>query len=202
MGLGRLAAVFATSGVLTGIYWTHRERFTLQKANARGLDEALEEYKKGIHRWNWNWDHRAPKPTDETDGGGGDEKKVAKSKARRHLFLIRHGQYEMWHKDSKLKKLTELGRQQAKETGERLRLLDHDYSILYFSTLPRATETAGIIRLVVPATLECVIQSWFYIYSESLPQVPTEKCDLLREGAPYPPDPPSKNWRPEYNVTT
>ena len=37
--------------------------------------------------------------------------------------------------------------------------------------------------------------------SESLPNVPTESCGLLREGAPFPPDPPSKNWRPDYSVS-
>lgn len=147
MGLPRISTVIATSGVLTGILWTNKDRFTLQKANAKvyGLTEAIEQYKKGVHKWNWNWDHRSPPSTDETDG----ENKVAKPTARRHLFLIRHGQYETWHKDSKLKKLTELGRQQGSETGERLHLLDHDYSILYFSSLPRATETANLIRLFI-----------------------------------------------------
>ncbi|CAI8028384.1 Serine/threonine-protein phosphatase PGAM5, mitochondrial, partial [Geodia barretti] len=147
------------------------------KAKAYDLEEAIGQYKKGVHKWNRNWDHRASPAAEETDG---EKKKEPQSKAKRHLFLIRHGQYEMWHKDSKLKKLTELGRQQAKETGERLSLLGYDYSILYFSTLPRATETAQII-------------------SESLPNVPTESCGLLREGAPFPPDPPSKNWRPDYS---
>ena len=145
MGLRRFAAVLATSGVLAGALWTNRERFSLQRAKAKAydLEEAIGQYKKGVHKWNRNWDHRASPAAEETDG---EKKKEPQSKAKRHLFLIRHGQYEMWDKDSKLKKLTELGRQQAKETGERLSLLGYDYSILYFSTLPRATETAQIIR--------------------------------------------------------
>ena len=136
----------ATSSVLTGVLWTHRERFSLQRAQAKAYDlhEAIEQYKRGLHKWNKNWDHRASPPANDTDDGR--KKEEPQSKAKRHLFLIRHGQYEMWHKDSKLKKLTELGRQQAKETGERLSVLGYDYSILYFSTLPRATESAGIIR--------------------------------------------------------
>lgn len=39
-----------------------------------------------------------------------------------------------------------------------------------------------------------------HVNSECLPGVPTKSCDLMREGAPFPPDPPSKNWRPEQNV--
>ena len=31
--------------------------------------------------------------------------------------------------------------------------------------------------------------------------MPTEKCDLIREGAPFPPDPPSKTWRPDDSVS-
>ena len=46
----------------------------------------------------------------------------------------------------------------------------------------------------------CMCMYYVYIYSECLPGVPTEKCDLLKEGAPFPPDPPSKSWRPEYSV--
>jgi hypothetical protein len=35
------------------------------------------------------------------------------SKARRHLFLIRHGQYQIKEKEKHLQVLTELGREQA-----------------------------------------------------------------------------------------
>lgn len=147
MGFQRLTVAFATSGVLAGALWMHRDIFQFKTAKAKsyGLEEAIEQYKKGKHKWNPDWDHRATTSTDQTDGESG-EKKVSKSVAKRHLFLIRHGQYEMWHKDSSLKKLTALGREQAKETGKRLKLLNYDYGILYYSTMPRATETADIIR--------------------------------------------------------
>ena len=122
----------------------HRDRFQFKTAKAKsyGLDEAIEQYKKGKHKWNPDWDHRATGSADQPDGEGGEKKSVAK----RHLFLIRHGQYEMWHKHSNLKKLTALGREQAKGTGERLKVLNYDYNILYYSTMPRATETAEIVR--------------------------------------------------------
>lgn len=49
--------------------------------------------------------------------------------------------------------------------------------------MTRATETADII-------------------AESLPNdIPREKCDLLREGSPIPPEPPGGIWRPEYSVS-
>lgn len=117
------------------------------KATSHKLDinEALEKYQSGKHKWNYNWDHRAPADRDKKGVDGGQEEEE-KSVATRHLILIRHGQYEIWHKDSDMKKLTELGRRQAKATGERLKELDENYTILYFSTMPRATETGKIIR--------------------------------------------------------
>ena len=45
----------------------------------------------------------------------------------------------------------------------------------------RATETAQII-------------------CESLPRVPTSNTDILREGAPIEPEPPSRHWKPEHWV--
>ena len=68
--------------------------------------------------------------------------------------------------------------------GERLKELggERPYAMLYYSTMPRATETAMVI-------------------SESLPAVAMVSCDLLREGAPVRPDPPHKTWRPEEYVS-
>lgn len=148
MRFQRIAAVVATSGVLTGILWTNKDRYVMKKAKAASnkldIDEALEKYGSGKHKWNYNWDHRAPASKEKNDTDG--EKEEKNSVATRHLILIRHGQYEQHHKDSDMKKLTELGRRQAKATGERLKQLDENYTILYFSTMPRATETGKIIR--------------------------------------------------------
>lgn len=47
--------------------------------------------------------------------------------------------------------------------------------------MTRAAETAGLIQ-------------------EFLPGVPTASSDLLREGAPIPPEPPVGHWRPEAQV--
>ena len=38
--------------------------------------------------------------------------------------------------------------------------------------------------------------------TEHLPGIPVEKCDMLREGAPYPPEPPVGHWKPEQYVRT
>lgn len=148
MRFQRIAAVVATSGVLTGILWTNKDRYVVKKAKAASnkldIDEALEKYGSGKHKWNYNWDHRGPASSEKNEVDG--EKEEKKSVATRHLILIRHGQYEQHHKDSDMKKLTELGRRQARATGDRLKELDENYTILYFSTMPRATETGKIIR--------------------------------------------------------
>jgi serine/threonine-protein phosphatase PGAM5 len=74
-----------------------------------------------------------------------------------------------------------IGNEQADMTGQRLHDLGHSYKILIHSSMKRAIETANGIH-------------------KHLPDVSMVQCDLLREGAPWPPVPPSKNWRPEYKV--
>ena len=91
--------------------------------------------------------------------------------------------------------LTELGRSQADMTGQRLaklyskylRKLDEDGREvtdktnfqLVKSTMTRATETGNIILGHLPEDISA------------------SSCDLLREGAPCPPDPPASEWTPE-----
>lgn len=74
-----------------------------------------------------------------------------------------------------------LGHDQADLTGRRLHDLNHTYKILIHSSMKRAIETANDIH-------------------KHLPDVSMVQCDLLREGAPWPPEPRSANWRPEYKV--
>ena len=74
------------------------------------------------------------------------------------------------------------GREQAEMTGKRLKELNYPYTVMVNSTMTRATETANIL-------------------AEHLPKVPRKSCDLLREGAPYPPEPPLGSWRPEVSVS-
>lgn len=58
--------------------------------------------------WDRNWD-------------GLKDRSVSRKKGvTRHVILVRHGQYDETHKDDARRILTELGRRQAKKTGERL----------------------------------------------------------------------------------
>ncbi len=74
------------------------------------------------------------------------------------------------------------GREQADLTGLRLKELSFPYSLMVNSSMVRAKETADII-------------------AKSLPDVPREECDMLREGAPIPPEPPIGHWKPEVKVS-
>ena len=55
------------------------------------------------------------------------------------------------------------------------------YTSIVQSSMCRARETANVI-------------------SGHLPNVPVNTCDLLQEGAPFPPEPPVGHWKPEMHV--
>uniref|UniRef100_A0ABM5F2Q6 Serine/threonine-protein phosphatase PGAM5, mitochondrial n=1 Tax=Pogona vitticeps TaxID=103695 RepID=A0ABM5F2Q6_9SAUR len=140
----------------------------------------------GCGYWDTNWDRREPlalmnlkKKNQET----GEEEVSArlshyKAKATRHIFLIRHSQYHMDGQNDKDRILTQLGREQAELTGKRLASLGLKYDKIVHSSMTRATETTNII-------------------SKYLPGVSKLSTDLLREGAPIEPNPPSNHWKPE-----
>ncbi|KAM4634329.1 serine/threonine-protein phosphatase PGAM5, mitochondrial-like [Polymixia lowei] len=131
--------------------------------------------------WDTNWDKRDPltllhgKPKRKSTELSTTEELNSdlenKPKATRHILLIRHSQYNLSGKGDKERILTSLGREQAELTGQRLASLGLQYNVIVHSTMTRATETATII-------------------SKYLPEVKTESCDLLREGAPIEPVPP------------
>lgn len=136
--------------------------------------------------WNDNWDFRKdlsppvkePKvPILDNDDSTTTIPVSPRPTATRHVVLVRHGQYVYADKD-KQRVLTELGRQQASATGQRLKSMNFNFDKVTVSTMTRAQETANII-------------------GESIPDVPFTECSLLREGAPYPPEPPSSRWKPE-----
>ncbi|XP_011871378.1 PREDICTED: serine/threonine-protein phosphatase Pgam5, mitochondrial [Vollenhovia emeryi] len=137
-------------------------------------------------KWDHNWDRRDPKSlvkpmkiTDENDENKYNEKfETKRSKAVRHVLLIRHGQYYMDGKTDVERVLTELGRKQAEATGKRLAELNLPYSVIVRSTMTRALETSLIIE-------------------KSLANVPVENDSLLVEGAPIPPEPPIGHWKSE-----
>ncbi|XP_052412864.1 serine/threonine-protein phosphatase PGAM5, mitochondrial isoform X1 [Carassius gibelio] len=134
--------------------------------------------------WDYNWDKRDPsslvngKRKESTGDGGSPDAENSKPKATRHIFLIRHSQYNLKGDGDKERILTPLGREQAEYTGQRLAALGLKYDVLIHSSMTRATETASII-------------------SKHLPDVELVSCDLLREGAPIEPVPPVTHWKPE-----
>ncbi|KAB0791257.1 hypothetical protein PPYR_03057 [Photinus pyralis] len=139
-------------------------------------------------KWDDNWDHRSPtslvhpklfKLSDEKgDNQINENKERATPKVNRHIILIRHGQYNMSGETDKERYLTALGRSQAEYTGKRLLALGFPYTSMIKSTMTRAQETGSII-------------------SASLDNLPVSDCNLIREGAPIPPEPPVGHWRPE-----
>ena len=163
MGLLRNVLVAGAVGAGTLAAWT---RYGREKRTVYGRSLLTDERRP----WDSNWDQMAPQST-----SGQEETPPPKPTATRHLILIRHGQYELNHSESDKKILTELGRQQALATGERLKSLGRPYTHILHSTLIRAVETAQLI-------------------SKSLPDVPMMSTDLLKEGAPIVPEPPSSHW--------
>lgn len=83
-------------------------------------------------QWNWNWDGR------HADMG--------KTRAVRHVYLIRHGQYQTRTKFEDQKQLTELGNEQADWAGRALSESKIPFSRFVQSGLIRAIQTAGIIN--------------------------------------------------------
>uniref|UniRef100_A0A8C5M7R1 Serine/threonine-protein phosphatase PGAM5, mitochondrial n=1 Tax=Leptobrachium leishanense TaxID=445787 RepID=A0A8C5M7R1_9ANUR len=132
--------------------------------------------------WNSNWDCREPAslidPSKQKDLNEWEsllQKHTAK--ADRHIFLIRHGQYNKADHDHD-RTLTEKGREQAKLTGKRLKSLDLQFKSIVYSSLTRTTETAEII-------------------SRRLPDVGNTPSSLLHEGHPIRPVPECE-WQPEH----
>lgn len=129
------------------------------------------------------------------------EVEEAKPKTTRRIILIRHGQYESDPDAPEDKGLTPLGRQQAVMTGKRLKellkqlegsLVDGkgekkavEFNLIR-STMPRASETASLIMDELGRD-----------------DIKVTDCDLIREGAPIPPEPPVPKavWDPEPNVS-
>lgn len=120
-------------------------------------------------------------PTPEEENKQNEKLEAVKPKATRHLFLIRHGQYNLNGKTDVERYLTELGRKQAASTGDRLKSLDIPWDLMIRSTMTRAQETGKII-------------------SNSLMPIKIENCPLIEEGAPIAPQPEVGHWRPEPSV--
>ncbi|KAG8182711.1 hypothetical protein JTE90_026165 [Oedothorax gibbosus] len=156
----------AGSGVVLGLFsYFQSEKKVVHNAWTTNFEPS--------RKWDFNWDKRDYSHL-INDKSNEDAKKV-KPTARRHIFLIRHGQYEEQAESDDKRRLTATGRKQAELVGQRLKELKFNYTRMVRSTMLRAQETSNIIL-------------------ENFPDLPKEDCDLLKEGAPIPPEPPARNW--------
>ncbi len=130
-------------------------------------------------QWDNNWDGR-------------QEKSPTNSKIVHQVILIRHGQYHQTSEKTSTEEnkligyLTEIGEKQATITGKRLESLFRDGILhkphsIYFSTMPRATQTWQIIREQLKS-------------SDILPpEHRIEPCSMIREVVPFKPI-PDEGW--------
>lgn len=185
--LSKFAAIASAAVTVSGAYIVYKSSIYPARASADFTPEFQEGrllFKPSGLRWDSNWDmyEKGTKKLQKREGGGSvdnvEECKEIKPTAIRHLLFVRHGQYLEDAKNDDDKVLTDLGRMQAQQTGERLKNLNLKYTKLVCSNLIRAVETADII-------------------SSYLPDVPRQTCQMLREGSPVEPDPASSRWRPE-----
>ena len=79
-------------------------------------------------KWDHNWDLRQVSSEDLNDKENEDPNNKKVPTATRHILLIRHGQYNLEGKSDAERILTELGRNQAKKTGDRLAELKLPYT--------------------------------------------------------------------------
>lgn len=185
-GLSRFAAIASAAVTVSGAYIVYKSSVSPARAsgdfNFENEDGRLLFKQSGL-RWDSNWDMcekgtKKLKKREDQSVLQQEESKEIKPTAVRHLLFIRHGQYLVDAENEDDKVLTEQGRLQANQTGERLKNLNLKYTKLVCSTLIRAAETADII-------------------AKYLPDLPRETCPMLREGSPVKPDPSSSRWRPE-----
>ncbi|CAN7985868.1 unnamed protein product [Ixodes hexagonus] len=180
--LGKAFAGIIGGGIATFVVYANDVRKT--KAHASWTTNTSPSTK-----WDKNWDRRDPgscvKPakndSPEEQNRYNEAMQEHKPRATRHLYLVRHGQYNLKGDSDRDLTLTELGQKQADLTGQRLKQLNLPFSRMVYSTMTRATETARIIH-------------------GHFEHLPLEPCELIREGAPIPPEPPSGAWKPEAKV--
>ncbi|KAM3718961.1 Serine/threonine-protein phosphatase Pgam5 [Dirofilaria immitis] len=140
------------------------------------------------NKWDNNWDNREPKymvdPIEYEEADPIKRQNMLNEvtpTSKRNIILIRHGQYFMDHNHKNYLSLTPLGQEQAKYVGQRLASSGLKFDSVIMSTMARAEETAKLIL-------------------DELPPTSAKSDPLLEEGAPFPPEPPSKHWRPKHKA--
>ncbi|XP_021370452.1 serine/threonine-protein phosphatase PGAM5, mitochondrial-like isoform X2 [Mizuhopecten yessoensis] len=172
---------FGGVAVAVGVIYNESQKHTTKASWTTNVEPSV--------KWDHNWDRCDPaslvKPSKNKNSSDEKDAKYAENElkkntptATRHLLLIRHGQYNTDGEEDNQRYLTELGRKQAEYAGQRLKDLGLSYTVLLSSTMTRAKETADII------------QKFF-------PNLPRKETDMLRTGAPIPPEPPNDHWQPK-----
>ncbi|VDM91549.1 unnamed protein product [Onchocerca ochengi] len=197
--LSRLSAV-TLSAIVGGAYYLRSEKslFSSEKDAVRSMSllntaecavSSISLPFPDIHpsprtKWDGNWDNREPKymvdPIEYEEADPIRRQNMLEEvtpTSKRNIILIRHGQYFMDRNHKNYLSLTPLGQEQAKCVGQRLANSGLKFDKVIMSTMTRAEETAKLIL-------------------NELPPTTVESDSLLEEGAPYPPEPPSKHWRP------
>lgn len=113
--------------------------------------------------WNYDWDGRMRFETTLDALSTQDGLVNSQRGTKRHIILIRHGQYDETSPQDEKRKLTDLGRRQAELTGKRLAELargghlQHErfegpcrIKAIHVSNMTRAKETAEIIAKYLP----------------------------------------------------
>lgn len=135
---------------------------------------------KRIAEWNYEWDKENDETVSQVIKNSSDLEKLKledeKIKAKRHIILVRHGQYNLKGETDDENYLTDLGKSQAKATGLRLAQLKLSNLAIVKSTMKRALQTSELIE-------------------SYLPEVPVMSDPLLREGCPTEPVPNYANWK-------
>jgi len=122
-----VAAFGITAFSLSTIMYALQSKKAKVTAGSIGHDD--KHSNKNLSKWDFNWDHR------NID---------SRNNSIRCITLIRHGQYV--HSMAEQKKiLTDLGRKQAKITGEKLKSFGIRYDEIICSKMIRAKQTADII---------------------------------------------------------
>ncbi|CAO1415895.1 unnamed protein product [Diamesa hyperborea] len=142
--------------------------------------------KLALQQWDQNWDQREVptlvKPlglTPEKENDYNAKLEALKPTAFRHLILIRHGQYYFDGPTEADRSLNDVGKMQAKLTGQRLADLQVPIDNIVISTMTRAQQTGKIIMDCLPKSLDLKI----------------ENDPLLEEGIPYPFTPELDHWK-------
>lgn len=138
--LSKLSAVAITSvgggSLLCSIFSNELKLKTVHNATSFTQSSSTE--------WDYNWDHRAVSKVVKRDALTSEARPTA-GQATRNVILIRHGQYNLRGETDIERFLSDLGRKQAKRTGERLAELEIPFDEVVMSTMTRAQETGNII---------------------------------------------------------